>query len=296
MTYPDTFYTDPTSEARKWVDAHPSDSRASSLRTQIADQPAARWVGDWTSDVGGNVSSYVASAAAAGRTPILVAYNIPHRDCAAGQSAGGAASAAAYRNWISAFAAGVGARPAVVVLEPDALAHLTDSRCDAFRTERLELLNYAAQQFKDKSPTTKVFLDIGHGGWLTPETSVQWLKLGGIQNVRGFALNVSNFQTTAQESAHGKAIVDLLASAGFAGKTFVIDTSRNGNGPAGDGIWCNPAGRRLGTASTLSAAGAGPEMTLWIKSPGQSDGQCGTSGQAAGVFDPELAIKLVNGN
>ncbi len=227
--------------------------------------------------------------------PILVAYNIPHRDCAAGQSAGGATSAASYRNWISAFAAGVGNRPAVIVLEPDALAHLTDSRCDAFRTERLALLNEATLQFKEKAPNAKVFLDIGHGGWLTPEVSVQWLQQGGIQNVRGFALNVSNFQTTAHETSHGQAVAALLASGGLPGKTFVIDTSRNGNGPAGDGIWCNPAGRRLGSSSAVAPAGSGPEMTLWIKSPGQSDGQCGTSGQAAGVFDPDLAIKLVNG-
>ncbi|MET0209489.1 MAG: glycoside hydrolase family 6 protein [Burkholderiaceae bacterium] len=295
MAYPTAFYVDPRSEVRKWVDAHPSDGRLNVIREQIADRAAARWIGDWTTDVAGDVASHVGRAASAGRTPILVAYNIPHRDCAAGESAGGASSAGAYRTWIATFAAAIGARPAVVVLEPDALAHLDDSRCASIRTERLALLNYATQQFKAKSPTTRVFLDIGHGGWLPAATAAQLLKDGGIGDARGFALNVSNFQTTAQESAYGRSIVTLLSGAGHGGKTFVIDTSRNGNGPFGDGVWCNPAGRRIGAPSAFAAAGTGPEMTLWLKSPGQSDGRCGTSTEAAGTFDPELAFKLVNG-
>jgi endoglucanase len=34
------------------------------------------------------------------------------------------------------------------------------------------------------------------------------------------------------------------------GKHFIIDTSRNGLGPAPDGSWCNPPGRALGPKPT----------------------------------------------
>jgi endoglucanase len=37
-------------------------------------------------------------------------------------------------------------------------------------------------------------------------------------------------------------------------------------------------------------------MLLWIKTPGESDGNCGTgTGTVAGQFDPQLAYNLVYG-
>lgn len=37
-------------------------------------------------------------------------------------------------------------------------------------------------------------------------------------------------------------------------------------------------------------------MLLWIKDPGESDGDCGTgSGTVAGQFNPQLAYDLVHG-
>ena len=62
---------------------------------------------------------------------MLVAYNIPFRDCAQ-YSAGGATSVAEYEAWIDAVAAGIGDREAVVILEPDGLGiipwYTTDQR------------------------------------------------------------------------------------------------------------------------------------------------------------------------
>jgi endoglucanase len=55
--------------------------------------------------------------------PVFVPYNIPGRDCG-GYSAGGAQTTADYEAWISAIAAAIGTREAVIVLEPDALANL----------------------------------------------------------------------------------------------------------------------------------------------------------------------------
>jgi endoglucanase len=72
----------------------------------------------------------------------------------------------------------------------------------------------------------------------------------------------------------------------------VVDTSRNGNGSNGD--WCNPAGRKLGTTSAYGTGAA--ELLLWIKVTGDSDGPCGTApATPAGQFDPDLAVRPING-
>jgi len=37
-------------------------------------------------------------------------------------------------------------------------------------------------------------------------------------------------------------------------------------------------------------------MLLWVKVPGDSDGDCGTSDRPAGQFGPELAMALITGD
>ena len=61
-----------------------------------------------------------------------------------------------------------------------------------------------------------------------------------------------------------------------------------------DGQWCNPDGAKLG--STDQIANDGAELLLWIKTPGESDGNCGTGdGTTAGQFVPQIAYDLVYG-
>lgn len=281
------FYADPQSPAARWVHDNPTDPRAASIKVSIADHPAARWFGDFSGDIGSAVASYVGKATSAGQVPILVAYNIPNRDC--GQaSAGGAASYGAYRQWIATFAAGIGSREAVVILEPDALAGMTCLSA-AQQAERVDMLSYATLQFAAKAPSAKVYLDIGHTGWLGRDKAVELLQQAGVANIRGFSLNVSNFRWQAEENTYGMSIVEGLAKAGLS-KKFVIDTSRSGMGPAGT-AWCDPAGRRLGTPSRVNSSMSPNEMVLWVKNPGASDG-CAA---AAGTFDPDLAIRLIQG-
>lgn len=75
---------------------------------------------------------------------------------------------------------------------------------------------------------------------------------------------------------------------------FVIDTSRNGQGPwtppAGrypdPQDWCNPPGRGLGARPTSRTNHPLVDALLWIKVPGESDGQC-SRGLGNGVVDPE---------
>lgn len=79
---------------------------------------------------------------------------------------------------------------------------------------------------------------------------------------------------------------------------FVIDTSRNGNGPndmqayanppynqpgsvigtLAGGNWCNPPNSGLGLRPTSSTGVPLLDAYLWVKTPGQSDGQCDAAG------------------
>jgi endoglucanase len=286
----DGFYVDPGNSAAVWAAANPGDGRAAAIAASIAPEPSADWFTGSNSDIGEATGAYVGAAAASDKLPVLVAYNITDRDICSGQSSGGAASDAAYDTWIGAFAGGIANRPALVVLEPDAVA---DESCmtAAEISDRDGLLNNAITQFTNQSPNTWVYLDAGNPGWLSAATMAGYLNSAGLAHAHGFSLNVSNFYTTAQNVSYGDAInADLSADYGYT-KPFVIDTSRNGNGS--NGQWCNPDGAKLGSTDQT---GGGAEMLLWIKTPGESDGNCGNgSGTVAGQFDPQLAYDLVYG-
>src|SRR5512140_1075073 len=79
---------------------------------------------------------------------VLVAYDIPGRDCG-GLSAGGAQTAAEYEAWIDGFAAGIGDGNVIVILEPDGLG-LLPSNCGVgfpfADGDRFAELNYAVDK------------------------------------------------------------------------------------------------------------------------------------------------------
>jgi endoglucanase len=284
------FYVDPDSNPAVWVRDHASDTRAATIRSAIATKAGARWFGNWSGDIRTAVDTFSYAADVADKLPILVAYNIPGRDCG-GHSGGGAGGVDAYKAWISAFAEGIGGKPAVVVIEPDALAQL-DCLPQAERQTRLDLLRFAAGQFAAKAPNTWAYMDGGNATWIPAATMADRLNAVAANTIRGFAVNVSNFHTTADSATYGRAVSASLSSKYGYPKPFVIDTSRNGNGSNGE--WCNPAGRRLGTPSQV---GGGAEMVLWVKVPGDSDGRCGVgAGIDAGTFSPQLAMRLINGS
>lgn len=267
--------------ADEWSRSRPEDARALRL---IASQPTASWFGDWNEDIAGAVSAVVGEAARAGALPVLVAYNIPQRDCNQ-YSAGGSGSPEGYRKWIRDFARGLAGKPAVVVLEPDALP-LMDCLTAEGRRTRLSLLREAVGVLKEQ-PGTIVYLDAGHSSWVDAEEMARRLSLAGVAQADGFSLNVSNFQPDADNVAYGERV-----SRRANGKHFVIDTSRNGRGPEPSGEWCNPQGRAIGRLPTTDTDHPLVDAFLWIKRPGESDGDC-NGGPRAGAWWPEYAVGLV---
>jgi endoglucanase len=272
-------YSQAASQAQAWRSSRPADA---SKMDYLAAQPTASWFGGWNGDVQSDVAKVVTAAKNSGAAPVLVAYNVPGRDCG-GYSAGGTSSRDAYVNWIGAFARGIGSAQAVVILEPDALSGMT---CLSAQDQqaRTDMLASAVSVLKSGG-NTKVYLDAGHSGWVDAGAMAARLQSAGVAKADGFSLDVSNFDATGIETDYGSKL-----SAALGGKHFVIDTGRNGNGSNGE--WCNPWGRATGNKPSTSTGNTLIDAYLWVKTPGESDGAC-NGGPQAGVWWPDYALSLV---
>ena len=269
-------YVDPANQSyAAWEEAEGADKE---LLAKIALTPQAYWVGSWAdADLSrAEVADYTGRAAAAGQTGVLTVYAIPGRDC--GNHSGGGVPESEYARWVDTVATGIEGNP-VVILEPDALAQLGD--CDG-QGDRVGYLSYAADSLTDAG--ARVYVDAGHSAWLSVDEAARRLQLIGFTDAVGFALNTSNYQTTAETRAYAEQV-----SAQVGGQPYVIDTSRNGNGSNGE--WCNPRGRALGEPPRLVDDGTRLDALLWIKLPGESDGEC-NGGPAAGAWWQEIALEL----
>jgi endoglucanase len=277
-------WVDPGSDAaRTAASLRSSDPVGAALVDKIAGAPSVEYFGDWVPTA--SVQSVVAGrmAAAGSAVPELVVYAIPHRDCGS-YSSGGLSGASAYHDWVSRFAAGIGGHRAVVVVEPDALAQL-DCLSAADQSARTAMLRDAVALLT-ASPATTVYLDGGNSTWKSVADMTTRLRAAGVGLARGFSLNVANFNPTAGELAYGDQI-----SAALGGAHFVVDTSRNGRGPAP--TWCNPPGQGLGARPTSVTGDSRADAFLWLKMVGQSDGTC-NGGPAAGTWWPDYARGLAS--
>ncbi|MGV0993068.1 MAG: glycoside hydrolase family 6 protein [Mycobacterium sp.] len=278
------FYVDPISAAMR-----AAKNGGGPELTAIANTPAAYWLDEAfpAGRASSTVARFAGAAQAAGATPVFALYAIPHRDCGS-FAAGGFASAAGYKEWVDAIASGLGSMPAAIILEPDAL-DMADCLSADQRQERFGLMRYAVDALT-RDPAAAVYVDGGHSRWLPAEEIANRLNQVGVSRARGFSLNTSNFYTTAEEIAYGEAVSALTS-----GAHYVIDTGRNGAGPAPESPlnWCNPTGRALGAAPTTNTAGAHADAYLWVKRPGESDGSCDRGEPHAGSFVNNYAVELV---
>jgi endoglucanase len=140
-------------------------------------------------------------------------------------------------------------------------------------------------------PGVSVYLDAGHSRWVPAPEMARRLKAAGVEKARGFALNTSNYIADEELISYGEEIVSLI------GEThYIIDSSRNGNGPAPEDpstekAWCNPPGRALGRKPTIETGYPRLDAFVWVKNPGESDGEC-QGGPPAGQWFHERALEM----
>ena len=207
---------------------------AALIRAMANKSHAVWFTGGTPAEVRRKVNETVNSAGGQHSVPVLVAYDVPFRDC--GQfSAGGALNTADYLAWIDGFARGIGSSKAVVLLEPDGLGIIpyntdingnaewcqpalsgTGLTPQAANHARYEQISGAVVRL-EKQPNVSVYLDGTHSAWLGVGDIAQRLAKAGVANAQGFFLNVSNYQFTQNSVQYGTWISDCIASGNYAG-------------------------------------------------------------------------------
>ena len=216
------------------------------------------------------------AATALGQAPVIVLYGLPHVGCGSYSTA--APSDAAYRQWIDGIKAGLAGRPAILIVEPDAIGMCSGWSAAQVATRNADL-NYAMKTLAQGDTAAYVYLHAGSESdpalW-----SAQHMQAAGVAYGRGFATNVSSFHNTAAEIAWGVKVNASLASLGVANKKFVIDTSRGGALITGGG--CDLLTALIGERPTTHTANPQVDAYLWVQQPGHSDhcGNVSINGQA----------------
>lgn len=233
-TSPQFYVPRPNPDARQQIaDLVASGNKADAmLIREMIDTPQAVWFTAGTpSSVQRAVKATVQRAAGKHTVPVLVAYNIPFRDCAQ-FSAGGATTMAEYMAWIDGFAAGIGRHHAVVILEPDGLGIIpwydpygsadgsnglewcqpAEADAETAAAERFMMLNYAVDTLQ-ALPNVNVYLDGTHSGWLGSGDTAHRLVQAGVERADGFYLNVSNYQFTANLQHYGSWVSSCITYA-----------------------------------------------------------------------------------
>ncbi|AFH92305.1 glycoside hydrolase family 6 protein [Providencia stuartii] len=294
------YFVDPTSSAALWVEKNKSDPRALAIRAKIASVPTAIWLSkihENETELAQQITSYISQADKQKTQLMFVLYALPNRDCSGQASASNTTNSQKYRTWINQLTKTISNTKLTIILEPDALA---DMSCltPLQRKDRTDLLKYAVTQFKIKSPNAHVYLDAGNMKWQPAKTMAEQLIAAGIKDASGFSLNISNYYATEPTIKYGEDINRFLMALIGIKSNMIIDTSRNGHGaPALPNQWCNPLGRKIGEGPKDISATV---KTAWIKPPGESDGDFSPTanchgGPKAGVFSPDLAIRLIKG-
>ena len=214
--------------------------------------------------------------------PVLVVYNMPNRDI--GQySKGGAKTRESYLNFLKSFADGIGKNKPILIYEPDSLVHTTEmSKEDS--EARLSLMKEGLQVLTNNC-NALIYIDIGHSNWLSPVDASKLLNKVTNNKVRGFAVNVSNYRSNTESMKWSLELCEHRPN-----DYFVIDTSRNGNGPMVTiGVILRQSIR---TPPTCDTGEEKCDAFLWIKIPGESDGKA-NKGPRAGRFWGEMAEELV---
>jgi hypothetical protein len=201
--------------------------RNRALLAKIALRPAAYWFGAWFRDRDARqvAADYIAQDTGGDPNTLaqLAVFRLDPWEQAACSQTPGPAAQASFRNWIDAFAAGIGSSRVALILQPD----LAFALCAPTRIP-LNLVAYAARRFS-ALPHTTVYIDAGAAWWpMRPAQTASMLAAAGVRYARGIAMNDTQYDATGRELEWGARILGELAARGIAGKRMVVNTAESG--------------------------------------------------------------------
>lgn len=252
----------------------------------------------------------------------LVLYNLPDRDCSAGESAGELQldndGFRIYKSqFVDKYAKLVKEAKDLtfaIVLEPDSLGNAVTNQgveaCAKATPFYEQGIAYAISKLQ--ASNIHLYIDAAHGGWLgwadnlkpTAEVFAKVVamakKLNSKSKIRGYATNVSNYNSFSakvrenytefspswDESHYASALAPYLEAEGLPSK-FIIDQGRVALPGARQewGEWCNVSPSGFGSLPSTKTNNTNVDSIVWVKPGGESDGRCGLEGApAAGAW------------
>jgi len=200
-----------------------------------------------------------------------------------------------FERQVDEMAAAIGRRPAVLLLELDAIG---SSSCMARNGALSEWEADIAYEIRAVAglPHTVAYVEGGYSDANDPRYTARALNAVGINRIRGFFTNDTHNQWTINEIRWADRVSRLTH-----GARIVVNTATNGRGPllnphpATQGVedLCNAPGRGLGPRPTANTGFRNVDAFLWSGVPGNSAGSC-RGGTAAGTFWLARAVGLAS--
>ncbi|KAI9988774.1 hypothetical protein PInf_022358 [Phytophthora infestans] len=250
----------------------------------LENNAVASWFTDrsTTEERAGLLSRMLSQCPESSRLSIVV-YGIPQKDCAGGFSTGGSVTDTnSYKTFLKQLTDTIGDRKVLYVVEPDAVGLLTqDNGCGA-AAGYLENLKVAVAALS-VNPNAELYLDVGYWMLAYPNSAAKvanaMTDIGNSGRVKGITINTSNYRSNDECAGYCTNFQNAMGSTAM---TCIVDTSRNYNGsPTND--WCNIPTAGIGKPPTSNTGYSNLDYFMWIKPPGESDGNC-WGGPAAGSF------------
>jgi hypothetical protein len=197
-----------------------------------------------------------------------------------------------FRRRVDEMTAGIARRPAVALLELDAIGSSSCIASHGSMSAWEADLRYEINAVQGL-PHTVVYVEAGYSDSNSPRYTARILNAIGVRKIRGFFTNDTHQNWTINEVRWAQKI-----SAMTGGAHFIVNTADNGHGPKvnrnkvrfGSNDLCNPPGRALGPLGTTDTGFNHADAFMWTHPPGNSSG-CG-GGPPGGVFWPARAVGL----
>ena len=192
---------------------------------------------------------------------------------------------ATFERQVNEMVAGIERRPAVMLLEVDAIGSSSCMAANGALPEWEADIRYEINAVS-QLPHAVVYIEGGYSDASSPSYTARVLNAVGVRGIRGFFTNDTHMNWTENEIRWGEQVSQLTG-----GAHFIINTADNGHGPLlnphpvkqGNEDLCNPPGRGAGPPTTTSTGHSAVDAFMWVHVPGMSSGKC-NGGTPPGTF------------